>query len=145
MKYILLLLSFLFLTYQSVHSQWVQQYQVTEFVNLEDVNFANDQTGWVCGDGGLILKTTNQGMNWVQQISGTTKRFERIAIVDENIIYIAGQFQTILKTSNGGTNWQILNEGQNAPSFYSVYFLNKDTGFVAGNLQNVWKTTNGGL
>src|SRR5690606_15016565 len=127
------------------HSQWVQQYPVTQFVNLEDVNFVNDQTGWACGDGGLILKTTNQGQNWVQQVSGTTKRFERIAIVDENIVYIAGQFRTVLKTTNSGDNWIILSEGQSAPSYYAAFFLNKDTGFVAGDLQNVWKTTNGGV
>jgi hypothetical protein len=28
------------------------------------VDFTNAQTGWVVGDGGTILKTTNGGANW---------------------------------------------------------------------------------
>jgi len=73
MKKILILILLFFLICGTVQSQWVQQYQVTEFVNLEDVNFVNDQTGWACGDGGLILKTTNQGQNWFQQVSEQLK------------------------------------------------------------------------
>lgn len=144
MKKYLLLLIFFSLS-ATAYSQWVLQYPVTQFVNLKDVNFANEQTGWVCGDGGLILKTTNQGQNWFQQSSGTSRRIENITIVTKDILFASGQFQLILKTTNGGTNWQILSEGQSAPSFYSGFFLNKDTGFVAGDLQTVWKTTNGGL
>ncbi len=145
MKKILILILLFFLICGTVQSQWVQQYQVTEFVNLEDVNFANDQTGWVCGSGGLILKTTNQGQNWFQQNSGVSRRLDRIAVVDENTLYIVGQFQLILKSTTGGTNWQILSEEQSGPSYYSTFFLNQDTGFIAGSGQYVLKTTNGGF
>jgi len=33
---------------------------------LRDIQFLNPQTGWVCGDGGTLFKSTNGGVNWMQ-------------------------------------------------------------------------------
>ena len=42
--------------------------------SLLDVEFINRTTGWACGDGGVIVKTTNGGINWLQQVSGVSNK-----------------------------------------------------------------------
>ena len=130
----------------NLYAQWViQPSPVTSF--LHDVEFINRTTGWACGDGGVIIKTTNGGINWFQQESGVSnKNLWGIHPVDSNTVYCVGWFQTILKTTNGGTNWQILRNGSfgNTPSFFEVFFLNENTGWLLRN-NYILRTTNGGI
>ena len=40
---------------------------------LNDVYFADSQTGWAVGDNGTIVNTTDGGQTWLLQSSGTTE------------------------------------------------------------------------
>jgi photosystem II stability/assembly factor-like uncharacterized protein len=128
--------------------QWIQQSSgVTG--PLLDCDFINQNTGWVCGDGGVILKTINGGINWVQQNTVVIKRLEGIDAVDANIVYCVGWFQTILKSTNGGTNWIIIRDGPSGmgSSFFKTYFLNANTGWLMhSGVGGGWilRTSNGG-
>ncbi|MCX7878797.1 MAG: YCF48-related protein [Ignavibacteria bacterium] len=143
MKKITYLLTLLTLSCNLTLAQWEWQY--SHGSPLLDVDFINTQTGWACGDWGQILKTTNGGLNWIAQNSGSVNRLEGIDAVDENILYCVGWFQTILKSTNGGSNWIAIRNGttNNVPSFFKCFFLNADTGWM---LRNGWilRTTNGG-
>ncbi len=134
----------------SINAQWVQQYTGVNSV-LRDMEFINSTTGWVCGDNGVILKTTNGGVNWIQQpTEAVGKYLLGIHPVNENVVYCAGYFETILKTTNGGTNWVTIRNGPigQGNSYFSVHFLNENTGWIGSTntpLAKVLKTTNGGL
>lgn len=39
-------------------------------VMLTGVQFANDQTGWIVGHSGVVLKTTDGGRTWIRQLDG---------------------------------------------------------------------------
>lgn len=146
----LILLIFLFSSpFQNTFSQWLQQ-PTGVSTYLRDIEFINKNTGWVCGDGGTILKTTNGGINWITQFTGVpNKPLFGIHPVDSNVVYCVGWFETILKTTNGGTNWQII---RNAPfgdgnSYFSVFFYNENIGWIGSTndiLTKVLKTTDGG-
>jgi photosystem II stability/assembly factor-like uncharacterized protein len=102
----------------------------------------------VSGRNGVILKTTNGGINWFIQNNGLTGRsMYGIYAVDSNIVYCIGWFETILKTTNGGNNWSIIRYGIYAQShsFFGTYFLNENTGWICGTGSLIFKTTNGGL
>ncbi|MBE2217513.1 MAG: T9SS type A sorting domain-containing protein [Ignavibacteria bacterium] len=60
-------------------------------------------TGYfVCGNG-AIYKTSNAGVNWFTQSSGTTFLLNDIDVLsNDNIGFTAGENGTILKTTNGG-------------------------------------------
>jgi photosystem II stability/assembly factor-like uncharacterized protein len=130
----------------SLFSQWVQQYTgLVSGDHLLDVSFINKNTGWACGVGGKIIKTTNAGTNWILQNTGiTNKNLYGINAVDSQYVYCVGYFQTILKTTNGGDYWQIIRNGTwgNDPSFFGLYFLNRNTGWMLRN-EYVIRTTNG--
>ncbi len=113
---------------------------------MHDVTFANNKTGWAYGEGGVILKTTNNGINWIQQNSGTGNILEGIHAVDSQYVYCDGWWNTILKTTNGGSNWIVIRNGtvSDGISFYGIYFLNRTTGWLLRN-NYVLRTHDGGI
>jgi hypothetical protein len=98
---------------------------------------------------GIILKTTNAGINWYIQYENFNCDLKSIFMANENIGYAVGDKSgylngnMILKTTNGGNNWF----SQSVPSIiglYSVFFSNVETGYICGKNGVVLKTTNGG-
>jgi len=128
------------------YSQWYQQNSGTT-VDFTCVRFINENTGWVCGNGGVILKTTNAGKNWFfNNNSVPNKPYSKIFPIDSNIVYCIGYFRTIIKSTNGGNNWQIIRDGPFAEgnSYRACYFINENTGWISGTGFTVLKTTDGG-
>ena len=64
-------------------------------------------TAWAVGDGGVILKTTNGGTDWVDQTWSTTNTTDLtgVAAVSANVAWAVGEGGLIIKTTNGGTDW----------------------------------------
>ena len=144
MKKIILLLFAISLFQQFTSTQWVQQTSGVT-TSLLDIDFINENTGWACGDGGVIVKTTNGGINWVQQFTGVANRLEGIDAIDANLVWSVGWWNTILKTTDGGGNWQIIrSEPTPVPTFRKVYFLNANTGWLLKS-NYILRTTNGGV
>ncbi len=133
---------------------WVVQPRPTERI-LSSCHFIDFNLGWIAGDSGLIMKTTNAGQNWITQNSGTFLNIERLFFINENLGYAiawnvfpdTNEFlgSVILKTTNGGNIWN--------KSFYpdtnrflrDIHFLNETTGFVGGAPILIAKTTDAGI
>lgn len=128
------------------YSQWhFQNSGITTI--LRDIRFINKNTGWICGSDGVILKTTNSGINWINQNNEAVgKSLYGIYPLNENTVYCVGYFETILKTTNGGNNWLTIQNGPigQGNSHFRVFFLNEMTGWI-GSTFLVKKTTNGGI
>ena len=62
--------------------------------------FLNQNTGWVIGDYGTILNTTDGGNNWLIQNSNTSDNLEGIYFSSVSTGYIVGTNGKILKTTN---------------------------------------------
>jgi len=145
-KKIIYILFLLASTYQSSTAQWVQQNSGTN-VNLYDIEFLNENTGWAVGDGGVVLKTINGGKNWVNIPNPAEgKLLKSIHIIDSNYIYFAGWFETIIKSTDGGSSWIVIRNGTagQGSSYDGLYFINKDTGWICGTGQKVLSTKDGG-
>jgi photosystem II stability/assembly factor-like uncharacterized protein len=67
--------------------------------------FVNNSVGFLCGEGGMILKTTDGGLTFTAQTSNTTEVLWDIEFQDENTGYAVGAAGVMLKTTNGGTTW----------------------------------------
>jgi len=132
------------------YGQWVTQNSGTT-QHLEDVSFINTQTGWVCGDNGTMLKTTNGGNNWFSLNTGINDRpFNSIFFINSNtgwsctsLFGIAG---LIIKTTNGGINWYIQYSSANK-SFFALFFVDTLKGWASTSGTGGWvfRTTNGGI
>lgn len=133
-----------------------QQYWLPlEKVTNEDLNklcFLDSLRGWVVGNKGTILKTTDGGRNWDEQESGTTLDLLDIFMMDEQRGWALGIFlptdtvfdfgTIILNTTNGGATWQ--NRIYDDELFYSIVFLDTLHGWMGGEFGTLVGTTNGG-
>jgi len=66
------------------------------------IAFANQNTGFICGENGLLQYTTNQGTNWTDYNLGTTKNLNCIFFLNSTTGYIAGDSGKIFKTITTG-------------------------------------------
>jgi len=104
---------------------------------------AGTTTGYVVGDNGTILKTTNGGAEWVAQTSGTTVRLNGVYAVTATAAWAVGDNGTILRTTDGGATWVAQNSGTTA-NLNAVFFRDTQTGWVVGNGGVTLRTINGG-
>ena len=92
MKTILFSILALALAFNNVFSQsgWFSQSPIPTGNYLLSVNFISNNMGWTVGRFGTILKTTNGGNNWTNQISGTTEDLRSVHFIDNNTGWIVG-------------------------------------------------------
>jgi photosystem II stability/assembly factor-like uncharacterized protein len=62
-------------------------------------------TVWAVGAQGAIFKTTDGGLSWVAQSSGSTQDLNGVAALDANTAWAVGRNGTVLRTRNGGATW----------------------------------------
>lgn len=109
---------------------------------LWDISFINEETGYVCGNIGVLLRTTNSGENWNSINTFTNNRLWSVNFVNENTGYVSGSNGLTLKTTNSGTSW-ISTIIPNASELRKILFINEDIGFIAA-YSGIYKTTTGG-
>jgi photosystem II stability/assembly factor-like uncharacterized protein len=112
--------------------------------DLYSIRFASDgQTGWIGGESGLILKTTDGGQTWTTQTSGTTENIFRIAVVDPQTAYACGTNGLLMATTDGGAHWQ-LQSIKNGLIFMDVAFADPQNGWTVGEFETIMHTADGG-
>jgi len=119
--------------------------------DLNALHFADSLKGWVAGDSGLVLYTTNGGSSWVQQQTNTDRNIIDIFFIDDStgwaIAWTEGTlpFATfILKTTDAGNNWSVSQFRQENVLMFSVFFVDTLRGFLGGTPGGIFITTDGG-
>ena len=113
-------------------------------VNYYNCNAIDQNTCYVSGTGGTILKTTDGGVTWNTQLTGTLSDITALFLFDANNGYAVGGQGTILHTIDGGLTWTAQQSGLPTGILFSVYFPATDVGYIAGGSGLFLKTTNGG-
>jgi photosystem II stability/assembly factor-like uncharacterized protein len=69
--------------------------------------FSDADNGWITGDVGLILHTTDSGSEWHFQLAGTGDPITSVSFSDANSGYLAGTFESgwLRHSVNGGEIW----------------------------------------
>lgn len=115
--------------------------------------FLDSLNGWACGDSGLIMKTTNGGLNWARQNSKMSQPIHEIFFLNKrigwalswNIYNPTPPYGTwVLRTTDGGINWDTSRFVTENVYIKSVYFQDSLHGFMGGNFRNIMRTTDGG-
>lgn len=139
MKHFILSTLFSLFVLQSAPAQWVSQTSGTTN-HLQSVFFTDISTGWACGIGGIMKKTTNGGAVWENQSAGSGTLYE-VYFINPSTGWACG-IGTIFKTTNGGTNWTLMHTQDQSIS--SVFFINAQSGWCAGHNGIVRASTDGG-
>jgi photosystem II stability/assembly factor-like uncharacterized protein len=87
---------------------------------------------FLVGSGGIILKSTNAGLNWTQQQSGTNNNLKFINAVAQNDIWVGGDNGTMLHTTNGGQNWYLQSVNSNT-NINSMVFISEVKACAVGS------------
>jgi photosystem II stability/assembly factor-like uncharacterized protein len=135
----------------SAQRSWELQPKATTR-NLRKMHFLNTMTGWVAGDSGTILKTTNGGLSWMQQSTEIVEPIVDIFMLDEQkgwalahryVYDTVFTFYTLeLRTTDGGNDWQL----QIIPDdlLSCTYFTSPLVGYRGSLFGRIFKTTDGG-
>ena len=111
-------------------------------VVLRGIDFITNQIGLACGDGGVIIKTTDGGETWVQKTSFAFP-LRDIQFSDSNTAYTCGGGGFVLKSTNAGETWA----DKSPPTstlLFDLSFIDQNTGWVCGGVGRIFKTTDGG-
>ena len=136
-------LSFLLIFFSgvTVFGQWSAANSGTTN-NLNGVYLLDSGVGFVVGDAGTILKTTDAGMTWSPLTSGTTNALHDVYFFDATQGVAVGEQGLILRTTDGGAGWQGVTsgvkDGLRAVSFSGV------NGISAGDSQDILYSTDSG-
>jgi len=148
----LVIASLFFFTFalSSLNAQWVQQTSGTTAL-LKSVSAVSDQICWVSG-GGVVLRTSNSGANWINSLGNIPAGFggSNIYAIDGSTAITAGTVSGnafVYKTTNGGVNWtQVFT--QTGGFINAVWMSNATNGYMmgdpVGNRWSLWNTTTAG-
>ena len=121
--------------------------------NLHDL-FIGETTGWIVGDWGTVLKTTDGGQTFskVDRKGFDGKSLKGVHFVDENHGWIvayntststtSGNAGYIYRTLDGGETWNV--QFGTEVALFNLHFIDKQTGWVVGDRRSVFVTTDGG-
>jgi photosystem II stability/assembly factor-like uncharacterized protein len=95
---------------------------ITKVSDINDIYMFNEDLGWAVGQTGIILHTSDGGINWNSQEIPVNINFNSVKFKSREIGYVVGDGGTILKTVNGGSTWNIVfnNVSSNLNSIYIV-------------------------
>ncbi|MCX8105765.1 MAG: YCF48-related protein [Ignavibacterium album] len=126
-------------------TNWNITYVDTGFRDIYSATFVNENIGYICGTGGLLMKTTNGGQSWFAQNSNTSVTLWDVDFINADTGFVVGASGTILYTTNGGNTWTLSNYG--ITTLYKVHFVNDTVGYIgtaSATTGRLLKTTDGG-
>ncbi|HLT24544.1 MAG TPA: T9SS type A sorting domain-containing protein [Ignavibacteria bacterium] len=130
----------------AANAQWTTQTSGTT-QSIYSVSAVSDDVVWACAAGGVVLRTTNGGMDWTSvgaaPVSGD---LYNIFGVDESIALVTGSGTTgtnVWRTTNGGATWS--NVLTQPGGFFNVIEINAvGGGFIQGDpvggRWSLWRT-----
>jgi photosystem II stability/assembly factor-like uncharacterized protein len=111
--------------------------------HLYDVFFPNEDLGWIVGEFGLVLHTSDRGKSWKRQAVPTQKPLFRIFFTDPDHGWIVGQGGVILMTRDRGKNWKIL-KTRSQESLFNVSIQDRH-GLIVGERGTILSSDDGGM
>lgn len=138
MKLLCTIISFALLS-TAASSQWVLQTSGSGF-DLFSASFPSSNTGFACGYGNHLIKTTDGGDIWIDiSFPSTASNLNTIFFVNENTGWLCST-DTLLYTTNSGLSW--------IPKITPIhgrelFFVTSMTGWLNTG-QSILRTTNGG-
>jgi len=91
-------------------STWLPQSTPGVSADISSIYCPHNSTCYAVGDSGVIIKTTNGGITWIEQESGISSTLNSVYCTDINTCYAVGDSGVILKTISGGVGISTISE-----------------------------------
>jgi len=113
--------------------------------NIWNMQMITEEIGWMVGEGGTALKTTDGGITWIQQpMPYPSAPYWDVSFLDTSYGYICSAAGIVLKTINGGSSWQIQQAGDTR-ALWTICALDTLRASGGGFAGKIVYTTNGGI
>lgn len=123
---------------------WSNNFGGARTENLRDVNFLNENTGYMCGEGGAVLRTSNGGLNWTSFPPLTIQAANCISIIDNNNVIIGCNNGKILVSTDAGLSFSLKNlNASNTSPINQFSFIDANTGWAVSG-SKIYKSTDKG-
>ncbi|MDD3664040.1 MAG: YCF48-related protein [Bacteroidales bacterium] len=132
-------------------SFWTGQTSGTEaaLYSIDFFDAASNMVGFVAGENGTILKTTDGGLTWTPCSTGTSETIYHVEAASTNQVFACGTNGIVLTSGDNGETWSQITIPSSLPGIQldlhniSVNPLT-GVGYVCGTEQNIHKTTDFG-
>jgi len=124
--------------------------------SLTRLTFVGEK-GWGVGHGGNLVGTSDAGKTWTNLESPTDVSLFDVDFVNDQRGFAVGDTSSLVRTDDGGKTWRaekiaMSNIGVREdmslaiedPIFYSVDFIDENTGWVSGEFGQIRSTKDGG-
>jgi photosystem II stability/assembly factor-like uncharacterized protein len=126
--------------------QFVTIPPLTVHQNFYGINFCALDTGYVVGENGTILFTSNGSYSnsfFLSETSGVTVTLRAVQSFSGGIAFAVGDSGTFLKTNDYGMHWRKLPTGT-TQNLYGVSFADTSNGVIVGTYGTILTTSTGG-
>ncbi len=119
------------------------------FRSIRAISLLPSETGWLAGDGGLVLKTVGGGLIWDSPSTPLPEElregmdFRAVDVRGENVWLAGSPGSVVWHSPDGGRRWVKQLTGQTAP-LSAVRFANHQLGLAVGEFGVIIRTEDGG-
>jgi photosystem II stability/assembly factor-like uncharacterized protein len=113
-----------------------------DHLDLYSVQFVDSDRGYIVGDEGLILESTDGGVTWRELPSQVTSQLFHLSFKGKRG-WAVGTGGLIIHTDDGGMNWYPQQSGV-SEDLNRILMLDEDVGFATGEKGTLLRTDNGG-
>lgn len=115
---------------------------------IHALRLAPENRGWLVGDAGLVLATSDAGRTWqvpAGELPAIANQFNwhTVAIVGSHVWIAGSPGSMVLHSADDGGTWSLSSTGQSLP-LGSLSFIDAKQGWAAGALGTVLATSDGG-
>ncbi|MCX8010125.1 MAG: YCF48-related protein, partial [Ignavibacteria bacterium] len=97
---------------------------------LNDIFLINEQNGWIVGNAGTVLFTTNGGDTWQKKNIGFTYDLLKVFFIGTNNGWIGTKNGSILKTTDAGSTWTETIIASDLNYFDGIFFTSPSVGHI---------------
>lgn len=111
-------------------------------INLYDVFFSDESSGWIVGDSGAVLHTSDGGKLWSLSRIGSFPSLFSVFFKNKREGWAVGQNGFFLKTGDGGKSW----DNRSVETKENLYriVMRSDYGVIVGDHGVMIKSNDGG-
>jgi len=102
---------------------------------LNSIYFYDYQTGYACGNSGVVIKSVDSGKTWQTLQSPVAHDLNDLFVFDQNTILAVGDSGTMVFSDDGGANW-FVGPYEVTEDYFSVSFSGSE-GICGGSSQTV--------
>ena len=119
------------------------------FRSIRAVGLSADDSGWLAGDGGLVLKTATGGVVWESPEKSLPDElregmdFRAVEVRDDKVWLAGSPGSVIWHSPDGGQHWIKQSTGETSP-LASIRFSNEKQGVAVGAFGVIVRTDDGG-